>query len=127
MPWMTPHMFTSITHSSSSWAASAAVCETVTPALLKTIPSGAGIHSFTSAANAIWPPRSRTSSLRTSTGPSIVDGRLLQVVLVPVADRDGQPWRASRCAIARPMPDPAPVMTAVRPETIVPLAMRVSS
>jgi hypothetical protein len=52
-PSTTPPKLTSITHSSSSTAPSATGWEVVTPALLKTIPSGAGAHSATSAANVI--------------------------------------------------------------------------
>ena len=47
MPWTTPQKLTSKTHSSSSGDAVAAVCETVTPALLTTSPIGAGAHSAT--------------------------------------------------------------------------------
>ena len=117
----TPQKLTSITHSSSSWRG---VGGRLRDGHAGVVEDEADRRSapirLTSAANAIWPPRSRTSSLRASTGPSIVAAVSCRPSSFQSQIATGQPWRASRCASARPMPEPAPLMTAVRPSSAVP-------
>ena len=112
-PLTTPSKLIDISHSSSSGEAPATVDMSATPALLKTAPIGAGAHCATSAANASCAPRSRTSSSRTSTGPESIATVSSSVVGLASTIATGQPCSESRAASARPMPEPAPVITAV--------------
>ena len=106
-----------MTHSSSSGEASARPGRTVTPALLNTRPIGAGAHSRdrrppTPAA----PWRSRTSRRRCSTGP--VDRRRGLAPARPRRGRRARPGTRARPAAGPPrcpIPDAAPVITAVLP------------
>src|SRR3954447_16606280 len=114
-PCTTPSKFTACSHSSSSGEASATVEVSATPALLNTAPIGAGAHSRTAAANASWPWRSRTSSGRGSDGPASRPAVSSRPRSWASAMATGQPWPERRTARARPIPEAAPVMTAVRP------------
>src|SRR3954471_2259232 len=114
-PWTTPSKLIEISHSSSSGEASATLEASATPALLNTAPIGAGAHCATSAAKASWPWRSRTSSGRTRTAPSSSASVSRRPSSAASAMATGQPCRDRRTASARPMPDAAPVITAVRP------------
>src|SRR3954452_3826781 len=114
-PWTTPSKLIEISHSSSSGEASATLDASATPALLNTAPIGAGAHCATSAAKASWPWRSRTSSGRTRTAPSSSASVSRRPSSAASAMATGQPCRDRRTASARPMPDAAPVITAVRP------------
>src|SRR3954469_11791158 len=114
-PWTTPSKLIEISHSSSSGEASATLEASATPALLNTAPIGAGAHCATSAAKASWPWRSRTSSGRTRTAPSSSASVSRRPSSSASAMATGQPCRDRRTASARPMPDAAPGIAAVRP------------
>src|SRR3954453_5314013 len=114
-PWTTPSKLIEISHSSSSGEASATLEASATPALLNTAPIGAGAHCATSAAKASWPWRSRTSSGRTRTAPSSSASVSRRPSSAASAMATGQPCRERRTASARPIPDAAPVIAAVRP------------
>src|SRR4051812_48051039 len=114
-PWTTPSKLIACSHSSSSGEASATVEESATPALLKTAPIGAGAHSLTSAAKASWPWRSRTSSGRTNEASGSSEAVSSRPSWLASTMATGDPAPDRRTASARPIPDAAPVMTAVRP------------
>src|SRR3954468_6920216 len=114
-PWTTPSKLIECSHSSSSGEASATLEVSATPALLNTAPIGAGAHSRTAAANASWPWRSRTSSGRGSDGPASRPAVSSRPRSSASAMATGHPCRERRTARARPIPEAAPVITAVRP------------
>src|SRR5581483_2583981 len=119
IPLTTPPKLMSSTHSWSSIEPSATPAEVATPALLNTIPIGAGAQSDTSAAKASWAWRSRTSSRRLSTGVPIVSAVVSSPSSFWSTSASGHPCAARRWATARPIPDAAPDTYAVRPSTMI--------
>ena len=86
-----------------------------TPALLNTAPTTVGVQSRTSSAKDNCAAASQTSRTRDNTGPVMLASVSFNP-LIDVGDRhraavSGEPYRAR----LRPMPDAAPLITAVRP------------
>src|SRR5579875_1015869 len=119
VPLTTPVKLLPNNQSWSSGTALSTLAAVATPALLKTPPSGAGIHRRTWSANSRCAAASLTSSAWVSTGPV----RDAAVSFKPVSSMSlsatGQPCPDRRRARLRPMPEAAPLMTTVLPASFL--------